>query len=155
MLTATRGLSRRFGLAGGLAIFGILLVVEGGEIVKDRTVVLEALNQSGAALAYADESLRADETTRLYPCCVTHRRQTSALLRPCALATRCTRGRSGQPFESVLKAPTVMAYSTRTAKQPRLTRQLERRKTRGIFSDFLLENVQAILTTTRISVPNT
>ena len=34
VLTATRGLSRRFGLAGGLAIFGILLVVEGGEIVK-------------------------------------------------------------------------------------------------------------------------
>jgi len=34
VLTATRGLSRRFGLAGGLAIFGILLVVEGGEIIK-------------------------------------------------------------------------------------------------------------------------
>ena len=31
VLTATRGLSRRFGLAGGLAIFGILLVVEGDE----------------------------------------------------------------------------------------------------------------------------
>ena len=34
VLTATRGLSRRFGLAGGLAIFGILLVVEGDEIIK-------------------------------------------------------------------------------------------------------------------------
>jgi len=34
VLTATRGLSRRFGLAGGLAIFGILLAVEGDEIVK-------------------------------------------------------------------------------------------------------------------------
>jgi hypothetical protein len=34
VLSTTRELSRRFGLAGGLAIFGILLAVEGSEIVK-------------------------------------------------------------------------------------------------------------------------
>ena len=37
VLSATQGLSRRFGLVGGLSVFGVLAFVEGGEIVKGLT----------------------------------------------------------------------------------------------------------------------
>ena len=53
VLTATRGLSRRFGLAGGFAIFGILLVVEGDEIIK-------ALGTQELAIAIEDNVATMD-----------------------------------------------------------------------------------------------
>lgn len=37
VLSATQGLSRRFGLVGGLSVFAVLALVEGGEIFKGLT----------------------------------------------------------------------------------------------------------------------
>ena len=62
VLTATRGLSRRFGLAGGLAIFGILLVVEGDEIIKALGTQEPVRSRRPAAL----RCLHAIDATRGY-----------------------------------------------------------------------------------------
>ena len=62
VLTATRGLSRRFGLAGGLAIFGILLVVEGDEIIKALGTQEPVRSRRPAAL----RCLHAIDATRFH-----------------------------------------------------------------------------------------